>query len=91
MRDAVTVESIEPLALKGKGKAVAAARLLAVPGVAGRRLGSPIVGRDEELAFLARAFDGVVSEQTCRLVTVLGSAGVGKSRLIDGVPPPSVG
>ena len=66
-----------------------AARLLAVPGVAGRRLGSPIVGRDEELAFLARAFDRVVSEQTCRLVTVLGSAGVGKSRLIAGVPPPS--
>ena len=82
VRDAVTAEAIEPLALKGKGKAVAAARLLAVPGVAGRRLGSPIVGRDEELAFLAGALDGVVSEQTCRLVTVLGSAGVGKSRLI---------
>jgi class 3 adenylate cyclase len=83
VRASVTAEPVEPLALKGKGKAVAAVRLLAVPGVVGRRLGSPIVGRDEELAFLARAFEGVVSEQACRLVTVLGSAGVGKSRLVE--------
>ena len=83
VRDAVIAESVEPLALKGKVQAVAAARLLAVAGVAGRRLGSPIVGRDDELAFLARAFDRVVSEQTCCLMTVLGSAGVGKSRLIQ--------
>lgn len=83
VRDAVAVELVESLALKGKGKAVAAARLVAVPGVAGRRLGTPIVGRDDELAFLSRVFDRVVSEQTCCLVTVLGSAGVGKSRLIQ--------
>ena len=83
MRDAVTAEPVEPLALKGKGQAVAAVRLLAVPGVAGRRLGSPIVGRDRELELLDRAFDQVVDEQGCHLVTVLGSAGVGKSRLVE--------
>ena len=82
-RDAVTVEPVEPLALKGRGQAVAAVRLLAVPGVAGRRLGSPIVGRDHELELLDRAFDRVVNARACRLVTVLGSAGVGKSRLVQ--------
>ena len=82
VRDAVVTQSVEPLALKGKGRSVAAARLLAVPGVAGRRLGTPIVGRDDELALLADAFNRVVSGRTCALVTVLGTAGIGKSRLI---------
>ena len=82
VRDAVTVESVKPLTVKGKGEAVSAVRLLAVPEVTGRRLGSPIVGRDRELELLDRAFDGVVRDHACRLVTVLGSAGVGKSRLV---------
>ena len=54
-----------------------------MPGVTGRRLASPIVGRARELEFLGQAFDGVVRDQACRLVTVLGSAGVGKSRLVE--------
>ena len=82
VRDAVTVESVKPLTVKGKGEAVSAVRLLAVVEVTGRRLGSPIVGRDRELELLDRAFDGVVRDHACRLVTVLGSAGVGKSRLV---------
>jgi class 3 adenylate cyclase len=83
VRDAVTVESARSLSLKGKGKAVSARRLLAVPGVTHRRLGSPIVGRDHELELLDRVFDGVVRDHACRLVTVLGAAGVGKSRLVQ--------
>jgi class 3 adenylate cyclase len=83
VREAVTVESVKPLALKGKGEAVSAVRLLAVPEVTGRRAASPIVGRDHELQLLARTFDGVVRGQVCHLVTVLGSAGVGKSRLVQ--------
>jgi class 3 adenylate cyclase len=83
VRDAVTVESVRSLSLKGKGEAVSAVRLLAVPGLTGRRLASPIVGRDQELELLDRAFDGVVRDQACRLVSVLGSAGVGKSRLVQ--------
>ena len=83
VREAVMVEAVEPLALKGKSQAVAAFRLLAVPGVAGRRLASPIVGRDYELELLDRALDQVVSERTCQIVTVLGAAGVGKSRLVQ--------
>jgi class 3 adenylate cyclase len=82
VRDAVTVESVRSLSLKGRGEAVPALRLLAVPGLTGRRLASPIVGRDRELELLDQAFDGVVRDQACHLVTVLGSAGVGKSRLV---------
>ena len=75
-----------PLALRGKSGSVAAFRLLEVhptaPGVA-RRLDSPLVGRERELGLLRQAFDRAVSERACHLFTVLGAAGVGKSRLVE--------
>ena len=49
----------------------------------GRRLDAPLVGRREELAQLRSAFDLAVSERQCRLVTVLGPPGIGKSRLAN--------
>ena len=86
VRDAVTVERVEPLALKGKADLVAAFRLLeVVPGVLGRvrRLDSPMVGREHERKLLADALERTVRERACHLFTVLGSAGVGKSRLVE--------
>jgi class 3 adenylate cyclase/tetratricopeptide (TPR) repeat protein len=86
VRDAVAVERVSPLAVKGKGEAVAAVRLLeVVPGVLGhaRRLDSPMVGREQEHKLLAHAFERTVKERACHLFTVLGSAGVGKSRLVE--------
>jgi class 3 adenylate cyclase/tetratricopeptide (TPR) repeat protein len=86
VRDAVSVQPIEPMELKGKRQAVRAYRLLEVrPGVAGRerRLDSPMVGRDRQLALLLRAFDNTASERSCYLFTILGSPGVGKSRLVE--------
>ena len=84
VRDAVAVEPVEPLELKGKANPVLAWRLLAViegaPGVA-RRLDSPIVGRSFELTILNHAFERSERERTCHLFTVLGAAGVGKTRL----------
>jgi class 3 adenylate cyclase/tetratricopeptide (TPR) repeat protein len=84
VRDAVTVEPAGPLELKGKTGPQVVWRLLDVapegPGIA-RRLDSPIVGRDEELDVLRRAFERALTERACRLVTVLGPPGVGKSRL----------
>ena len=59
-------------------------RLLAVlaeaPALA-RRLDAPLVGRDGELSALRVAFDRAASGPGLELVTVLGDAGVGKSRL----------
>jgi class 3 adenylate cyclase/tetratricopeptide (TPR) repeat protein len=85
VRDAVVAEEVDPVAAKGKAEPVAAQRLLEVhptaPGHA-RRLDSPMVGRDRELGLLVQAFDRTLSERWCHLFTVLGSAGVGKSRLV---------
>ncbi|MGH2676936.1 MAG: ATP-binding protein [Actinomycetota bacterium] len=84
VQDAVTVERAGPLELKGKAEPQPAWRLLEVtpegPGIV-RRLDSPIVGRDDELALLRRAFDRAAAEPACRLVTVIGTPGVGKTRL----------
>ena len=84
VRDAVLVEPVEPLELKGKSQRVTAWRVLGVvagaPAVA-RRLDSPLVGREREVALLRHAFERVVADDACQLVTILGAAGAGKSRL----------
>ncbi len=84
VRDAVRVEATEPLPLKGKAEPVRAFRLLEVlagaPALA-RRLDSAMVGRDDELRQVLDAFDRVELGRSCELVTIVGEAGVGKSRL----------
>jgi class 3 adenylate cyclase/tetratricopeptide (TPR) repeat protein len=83
VRGLVDVEAVEPLELKGKAERVAAYRLLDV-GAATEpdREESPLVGRDSELAILEQSLADAYVTQRCRLVTVVGEAGVGKSRLI---------
>jgi class 3 adenylate cyclase/tetratricopeptide (TPR) repeat protein len=85
VRDAVEVEPLEALSLKGKSEPVASFRLLAVdplaPGLA-RRFDVPLVGRERELRLLREAWDRAVAEEGCHLFTLLGAAGVGKSRLV---------
>jgi class 3 adenylate cyclase len=83
VRDAVEVEPVEPLQLKGKAKPVEAYRLLALTGreAGARRLEGSFVGRDRERRLLREAFDLAVSDKACNLFTMLGVAGVGKSRL----------
>ena len=44
---------------------------------------SPLVGREQQLRALQSTFDAAVAGRGCHLVTVLGAAGVGKSRLVD--------
>ena len=83
-RGAIDVEAVEPLSLKGKSDLVLAYRLVRVIEGAPafeRRLDAPLVGRRDELAILHGAFDRALSERHCRLVTVLGPPGIGKSRL----------
>ena len=74
------------LELKGKPERVTARRLLArkresARGVPG--LTSPLVGRTAELQALSSLIDEVLEARHPRLVTVLGPAGVGKSRLVQ--------
>jgi tetratricopeptide (TPR) repeat protein len=88
VRHAVVAEAAEPIEAKGKAKPVAAYRLIRVsdvPADAGRRLDSPLVGRDNEMAIAEQAFERAVHERSCSLFTVFGSAGVGKSRLTQEV------
>ena len=82
VRDAADVEPIEPLELKGKAEPVPAYRLLRVHDAPERRHGELFVGRERELALLREAWERVQAEQRCELVTVVGDAGVGKSRLV---------
>ena len=86
VRDAVDVEAVEPLTLKGKPDPFIAFRLVSVnvagEGVA-RRWGGTLVGRSQELSQLDRAFEGAVDENRCQMITVIGEPGVGKSRLVD--------
>jgi tetratricopeptide (TPR) repeat protein len=44
---------------------------------------SPLMGREAELTVLDAALAAVESEKTVRIVTLLGPAGIGKSRLIQ--------
>ena len=86
VRDAVVVEPVEPLSLKGKRDPMPAFRLLSVsaePYGFARRFDSPMVGRDRQLAALEWTFESVVLDHAPHLFTVLGDAGVGKTRLAN--------
>jgi len=85
VRDAVEAERVTPLHLKGKGAPVVAYRLGQVdPGAPGhaRRQDAPIVGREPELRLVAWMYERVVATASCHLLTVLGPAGMGKTRLV---------
>ncbi|HJQ49794.1 MAG TPA: adenylate/guanylate cyclase domain-containing protein [Gaiellaceae bacterium] len=82
VRDAVEVEAVEPLALKGKTEPVPAFRLVAVREAPERRHDVAFVGRERERETLLEPWRRVVGEQRCELATVVGDAGVGKSRLV---------
>jgi class 3 adenylate cyclase/tetratricopeptide (TPR) repeat protein len=85
VRDVVEVDPVDPMALRGREERVRAYRLLGVREIDGwpaRSLRSPMVGRVAELARMWESFDAMVRDGTCHLVTVLGAAGVGKSRFV---------
>jgi class 3 adenylate cyclase/tetratricopeptide (TPR) repeat protein len=81
VRDLVIVEPLAPLELKGKSLPVSAYRLLGMTGDRADRIGSAMVGRSTQLRMLNDAFANVVDGRSCSMFTVLGAAGVGKSRL----------
>ena len=82
----VTYASERRIDVKGKTTAVAAWAAESVTvgtaprGVAG--LSAPLIARSDELAILTAVARRVVRERAPQLVTLLGAAGVGKSRLL---------
>ncbi|HEY8921193.1 MAG TPA: AAA family ATPase, partial [Candidatus Limnocylindria bacterium] len=83
VRDAIEAEPIPALELKGKAEPVEAYRLLGLKEQQPiRRHDTPLVGRQSELRILGEAFERAKREEACHLFTLLGTAGVGKSRLI---------
>jgi DNA-binding SARP family transcriptional activator len=84
VRDAVTADAVKPLDLGRSFGRVSAFRFLEFEDeAAGLRLRrtAPLVGRVDELARLRALLAGVQSERRSRVVTLLGDAGIGKSRL----------
>jgi class 3 adenylate cyclase len=85
VRDAVELEPVDDLDLKGKTDRVPAWRLARIdPEAAGfaRRLESPLVGREDELGRMLESFERARDGRHPGLCTVLGMPGVGKSRLM---------
>ncbi|MEP6639634.1 MAG: adenylate/guanylate cyclase domain-containing protein, partial [Chloroflexota bacterium] len=97
-RDVVDYEELTPSALKGKSELVAAWRAVSVKARRGglrNPLGieAPLIGRDDELARLKETVRRAATGGRPELATVVGAAGVGKSRLtwelekyLDGLP-----
>jgi predicted ATPase/class 3 adenylate cyclase/predicted Ser/Thr protein kinase len=56
-------------------------RILSEPLAVSRPFATPLVGRERELSALRRTFDDAVARRSCRLVTLLGPPGIGKTRL----------
>jgi class 3 adenylate cyclase/tetratricopeptide (TPR) repeat protein len=83
---AIAFETAGEQALKGKASSVPTWRALRVIAQVGGRnraetLEAPFVGRDDELRLLKDLFHATTREQRARLVSVMGPAGIGKTRL----------
>ena len=84
VRGAVEIEPVAPVEAKGKSEPLAAYRLVAVDQASPTRVHiGPMVGRERQRHLLEEAFANVIADRTCQLFTVLGTAGVGKSRLVS--------
>jgi DNA-binding SARP family transcriptional activator/tetratricopeptide (TPR) repeat protein len=83
VRDAVAAEAVERPAEPVAGRVFALVSITPYArGFAPRRRAT-LVDRDEELALLRRILERTVRTRACHLFTVVGTAGVGKSRLVE--------
>jgi tetratricopeptide (TPR) repeat protein len=73
VRDAVRAEAV--------GDAWRLGEVIADAPAYSRRLDAPLVGRQEELERLRGAYVNAVRDKHCRVVTIVGEAGIGKTRL----------
>jgi class 3 adenylate cyclase/tetratricopeptide (TPR) repeat protein len=88
LRGAGEFEQLPPLMVKGKAEAVVAHRVLslaaagAVERGSGTRHVADLIGRGQELEFLARELTASGTNLERRPITIVGEAGIGKSRLV---------
>jgi DNA-binding SARP family transcriptional activator len=83
-REAALVEPTAPLPVKGRRQPIPAWRLLELLAGAEpvrRRLETPMLGRERELQILRLSFERAVVGREAVLVSIVGAAGIGKSRL----------
>src|SRR5437764_2176384 len=78
----VTLAPLGRVALRGRAETVAAYRVVSLERPAGASAVA-FVGREEELGRLGAVYDAARAAPAARLAVVLGSPGVGKSRLLD--------
>src|SRR5215831_5931028 len=78
----VTLAPLGPLTLRGRAETVSAYRVVSLERPGGASAVA-FVGREDELRRLAAVYDGARAAPAARLAVVLGSPGVGKSRLLD--------
>ncbi len=78
----VTLDRLGSFALKGRSEQVEAYRVVSLEPPAGATTAA-FVGRDEELARLTAVYAAAIAKPATGLAVLLGSPGLGKSRLID--------
>lgn len=86
VRDEVEVHKADPLTLRisGRDAPVRAWRVLGLQPEGSRPPSETrMIGRERYMAQLGLYYDRVVDDRCCVLVTVLGPAGIGKSRLVN--------
>jgi len=81
-RDAIEYDEAPPVIAKGKAEPIKSwLALHPLHGAGERRLSGDLVGRARELEVLRGIWERVAGETVPHLVTVLGPAGIGKTRL----------
>src|SRR5215218_5869544 len=85
VEEIVDAEPLQPLAVKGRKALVSAWRLLGLSSAEplSHRHQVPFVGREHQLEEVRNALARVRDERSCLLCTIVGPAGMGKSRLAE--------
>src|SRR2546425_839813 len=81
VRALVTLTPFGVFSLKGRSETVAAYRVVSLDRPAGAPA-TAFVGREDELRRIMAVYDAAVAARRARLAVILGSPGLGKSRLI---------
>src|SRR5262245_58860241 len=78
----VTLAPLGPVTLRGRAETVAAHRVVSLERPGGASAVA-FVGREEELRRLAAVYEATLAAPAACLAVILGSPGLGKSRLLD--------